>query len=107
MARSRVGRAAGVGEVRGEAARPARDRAVAPDALAEAFGAAFAAFAAFAGLAGFGSGRPSHGGTVPNGSGCGFWAWCGWSGPSYTASLVIMARPSRFFGSIPRTADST
>src|SRR5215475_1480432 len=36
----------------------------------------------------------------------GFWAECGWSAPRYTFSFVNNLRPSRFRGSIPRTAIS-
>src|SRR5207302_877950 len=59
--------------------------------------------------AGLGSsfGRPCHGGISPMPSGAGFCAWCGCSGPSYTASFPNIWRPSRFFGSIPFTAFST
>src|SRR5207244_5596893 len=31
----------------------------------------------------------------------GFWATCGWAAPRYTFNLVIIARPSRFFGIMP------
>jgi len=41
------------------------------------------------------------------GSGDGFCATCGCSGPAYTLSLVARRRPRRFFGSIPTTASRT
>src|SRR4051794_27742720 len=36
-------------------------------------------------------------------SGCGCWAVWGWFGPVYTLSFFSIWRPSRFFGSMPRT----
>src|SRR5690606_10648887 len=42
---------------------------------------------------------------ISKGTGC--WARCGCSGPAYTLSFFSMRRPSRFFGSMPRTAFST
>ena len=68
--------------------------------------AACLAFGSGAGL-GARTGRPSHMGRSPSARGTGFCAWCGCSAPSYTWSLLAMARPSRFFGSMPFTAFST
>ena len=39
-----------------------------------------------------------------SGSGSGFWASCGCSGPAYTLSFVICRRARRFRGSMPLTA---
>jgi hypothetical protein len=57
--------------------------------------------------AGAGAGRPSHAGRLPIAQASGFCAWCRCSGPASTCSFLIIARPRRFFGSIPRIAFST
>jgi hypothetical protein len=54
-----------------------------------------------------GAGRPSQTGRCPIAQDSGCCARCGCSGPGSTWSFLIIARPKRFFGSIPRTAFST
>jgi hypothetical protein len=53
------------------------------------------------------AGIPSHAGRVPIAQSTGFCAWWWCSGPGTTWSFLIIARPRRFFGSMPRTAFST
>jgi hypothetical protein len=52
-------------------------------------------------------GKPSHAGGCPNEYATGFCAACGCSAPATTCSFLNIARPRRFFGSMPFTAFST